>query len=82
MQRVFFISPVLPRRDGPGLAQRAYRVIQALSRRCRVRLLTTENVEAEGAAVSDLVRRAYSPDARRRRVDDLLGAGVGAAAGA
>jgi polysaccharide biosynthesis protein PslH len=42
MQRALYISPVFPRRYGRGTAQRAYRVVHALSRRYRVSLVTTE----------------------------------------
>jgi glycosyltransferase involved in cell wall biosynthesis len=53
MPRVLYISPVLPRRHGRGLEQRAYRVIEALSHRYRVSLLTTASAEPGGTAASD-----------------------------
>ena len=53
MQRVLYISPVLPRRDGRGLERRAYRVIEALSHRYRVSLLTTERAKQSGTAAAD-----------------------------
>jgi glycosyltransferase involved in cell wall biosynthesis len=78
MPRVLYIAPVLPRRHGRGLAQRAYRTIEALSARSRVRLLTTERVDpaavtASGvhgicAQVTVLPLARWAPGAIGRRV--------------
>ena len=53
MERALYISPVLPRRYGRGVEQRAYRLIEALSHRYRVSLLTTARAEPGGPAASD-----------------------------
>ena len=53
MQRALYISPVLPFRHGVGLAQRAYRLIEALSHRYRVTLLAAPHADREHAAASD-----------------------------
>lgn len=50
MQRALYISPALPRRHGAGLSQRVYRVVDALSQRYRVSLLTTDHTNATAAA--------------------------------
>jgi glycosyltransferase involved in cell wall biosynthesis len=76
MRRALYVSPVVPRRRGVGLAQRAYRLIEALSHRHRVSLLTTGEAPS-GAALDEaralcadvviLPRRRWSAGVAARR---------------
>src|SRR3954471_2622112 len=78
MRRALYISPVLPRRHGHGLQRRAYRVIEALSHRYRVSLLTVENPDPNRRSAADawsicdevtvLPLRRWTPDAMGRRM--------------
>lgn len=52
MPRALYISPVWPRLDGRGTEQRAFRVLAALSERCRVSLLTTARVPRDAPVTS------------------------------
>ena len=58
--RVLYVSPAVPRSDGRGLERRAYRVIEALSYRCRVSLLTIARSESAGRVPSDVLSMCES----------------------